>query len=247
VEERLAGGRLTSGVVRVGDTVRRPATGASPFVVGLLAHLAAQGYDACPWAYGQDGAGRDVLSFIPGEVAGRWRHFPDEDIAAVATMLRGLHDAGVGFAGTGFSRELHSGYSGPDAVVCHHDPGPNNVVFAGGRPVAFIDFDFAAPGHRLEDVGYLAWSWCISSKPDRGPAQAQGRQLRVLADAYGLDAAGRMRVPAAVRARLIRNLAFWRRRLGRPWTGNGAGPAEVIEWTRRELAFVVRYRDELAL
>jgi aminoglycoside phosphotransferase (APT) family kinase protein len=37
---------------------------------------------------------------------------------------------------------------------CHHDPGPNNTVFRDGRPVALIDFDFAAVGDPLEDVGY---------------------------------------------------------------------------------------------
>ncbi|MGC3860229.1 hypothetical protein ACPSM1_08585 [Micromonospora chersina] len=39
-EQPLAGGRLTAGVVRVGDTVRRPASPASGFVARLLAHLA---------------------------------------------------------------------------------------------------------------------------------------------------------------------------------------------------------------
>lgn len=52
---------------------------------------------------------------------------------------------------------------GGGEVVWHHDPGPNNTVFRDGVPVAFIDFDFAAVGETLEDVGYTAWSWCISS------------------------------------------------------------------------------------
>ncbi|MFF1839091.1 aminoglycoside phosphotransferase family protein [Streptomyces sp. NPDC058231] len=67
-------------------------------------------------------------------------------------------------------RSLHeatrsSRLTGTSPVVCQHDPGPNNVVFHQGRPVAFIDFDTAAPGNPLEDLGYMAWTWCISSKP----------------------------------------------------------------------------------
>ena len=248
VEEPVAGGRLTVGVVRVGGTVRRPATPASGFVRRLLAHLREQGFAGCPRPCGQDEAGRDVLSFVPGEVVGRWRRFADVDVAAVAAMLRDLHDASRGLASTatGFSRAFHSGYPGPDAVVCHHDPGPNNVVFDRGRPVAFIDFDFAAPGHRLEDLGYLAWSWCISSRPDRGPVTEQARQVRLLTDAYGLGTTDRSRLLPAVETRLDRNLAFWHRRLSRPWSGTGAAPGEVITWTRDQRAFRARHRDTFA-
>jgi Ser/Thr protein kinase RdoA (MazF antagonist) len=245
MEETLRGGRLTSGVVRVGETVRRPVTPASAFVARLLAHLADHGYAACPRHHGQDASGRDVLSFVAGEVVGRWRRFPDSDVAAVAAMLRGFHEASRGLAHDviGFSRDLYSGYTGADAVVCHHDPGPNNVLLDRGVPVAFIDFDFAAPGHRLEDLGYLAWSWCISSRPDRGPAPEQARQVRVLADAYGLDDPDRFRLLPAVRARMKRNLVFWHRLLGQPWDRNGASPEDVIAWTRRELAFTALHRD----
>ena len=38
----LTGGRMTPGVVRVGETVRRPV---SPFAVLLLSHLASAGFD----------------------------------------------------------------------------------------------------------------------------------------------------------------------------------------------------------
>jgi hypothetical protein len=40
----LTGGRLTDGVVRVGNTVRRPTGLHSPFVHGLLSHLEAESY-----------------------------------------------------------------------------------------------------------------------------------------------------------------------------------------------------------
>jgi aminoglycoside phosphotransferase (APT) family kinase protein len=59
------------------------------------------------------------------------------------------------------------------AIPCAVSAGPNNAVFVAGRPVAWIDFDFAAPGDPIEDVAYLAWSWCISGRPDRGPAAEQ--------------------------------------------------------------------------
>ncbi|BCJ47252.1 hypothetical protein GCM10010168_71590 [Actinoplanes ianthinogenes] len=220
-EVPLNGGRLTAGVVRIGDTVRRPPSPASPFVAGLLTRLERAGFDGAPRYLGRDPQSRDILTFIPGEVPAKWRTFGDEQIAAAATLLRGLHDA---------SRPLGDG-----AVVCHHDPGPNNTVFQDGLPVAFIDFDFAAPGDPLQDVGYLAWSWCLSSKPSRGDPATQAAQVRVLADAYGLTPDQRRSLPAAIEQRLLRNERFWRDHPGRV---AGPDPAEVLAWTRTELAFV---------
>ncbi|WP_197698912.1 phosphotransferase [Micromonospora inositola] len=169
------------------------------------------------------------MSFLPGHVPPRWRHFTDGQIGQAAALLRRLHDA---------TQELASILGGGE-VVCHHDPGPNNVVFRDGQPVAFIDFDFAAPGRRLEDVGYMAWAWCISSRPDRGPATEQAGQVRVLADAYGLSRSDRDDLPAAIRERLRRNEAFWRDILEDDVAASAhrARCAEVLAWTRRELAY----------
>jgi Ser/Thr protein kinase RdoA (MazF antagonist) len=156
-------------------------------------------------------------------VHARWRRFDDAQVASAARILRGFHDAAAGCA-------LASG----GEVVCHGDPGPNNVVFQEARPVAFIDFEFAAPGARLEDVAYLAWSWCISSRPDRGGLPQQGRQVRALCDAYGLCARSRACLIDAVIARQARNAGWWRAR---------GGPG-IAEWSERERAFTERFRAE---
>ena len=224
VEVPLGGGRMTPGVVRVGETVRRPA---SRFAAMLLTHLASAGFAGAPRYLGQDDHGREILTFLPGEVPAKWRAFTDEQVAQAGILLRRLHDA---------SRDLAERLGGGE-VVCHHDPGPNNTVFRNGRPVAFIDFDFAAVGDPLEDLGYVAWSWCISSKPSRGPASEQARQVRVLADAYGLSADQRRRLPAAIEDRFLRNDDFWRTRVERRQASQ-AGPdaAEVLAWSRREAA-----------
>jgi len=64
----LDGGRVTKGIVRVGDTVRRPPTFNSPFVHKLLEHLEASGFDAAPRSNGFDEFGRDVFLYIQGDV-----------------------------------------------------------------------------------------------------------------------------------------------------------------------------------
>ena len=66
-ETPLAGGRQTAGVVRVGDTVRRPTGPHSPFVHDLLRHLEAVGFGGAPGLLGVDEWGREVLAFVEGE------------------------------------------------------------------------------------------------------------------------------------------------------------------------------------
>ena len=60
-EVPLRGGRVTPGVVRVGNTVRRPVTEASPFVARLLGHLERRGFAGAPRHLGLDAAGRDCV------------------------------------------------------------------------------------------------------------------------------------------------------------------------------------------
>ena len=79
-EVPLSGGNMNSGVVRVGDTVRRSAGFWTPAVHALLGHLHGVGFDGAPRPLGVDGGGREVLSFIAGESpwAGRF-HLMDWD------------------------------------------------------------------------------------------------------------------------------------------------------------------------
>lgn len=232
----LEGGRLTKGVVRVGDTVRRPGGQGSHFVAALLRHLEALGVTWAPRYLGQDENGRDVLTYMPGRVPLRWGYFSDEQVFGAGRLLRDFHDA-----------TRSSVLAGQAEVVCHNDFGPSNAVFIAERPVAMIDFDTAAPGEPLEDVGYTVWAWCISSRAHRPPIHEQARQVRVLVDAYGdLAVASRRAVVDAVLERQERNARFWTDALNKPdqvATPLANIPA-IIEWSRNEAVFVRTNRQQ---
>lgn len=216
IEEPLTGGRLTPGVVRAGNTVRRPGSDRSAFTAQLLELLAENGFVAAPTYLGQDETGRDVLTYLDGWVPSRYQRWEDQQVSAAGVLLRAFHDA------TRASR-----LSAEHPVVCHHDPAPTNFVFTGDLPTGLIDFDLAAPGDPLEDLGYAAWTWCIASK--HADPERQAHQVRVLADAYALqDTAGLI---PAVLAQQLHNVDFWTRRPGNE-------QAERIAWSYREHAFV---------
>ena len=175
----LPGGRTTNGVVRVGDTVRRPLCMNSAFVHRLLEHLAAERCPGAPRFLGLDSAGREMLTFLPGEVPDELGAFSDEQIHRAARLLRRLHDA-----------TQESVLRDPYEVVCHGDPSPCNCVFVDGTPAAFIDFDAARPGNRRDDVGYAAWMWLDIGNAAL-EARAQGQRVADFFLAYGaLDPSG---------------------------------------------------------
>ncbi|WP_078876684.1 aminoglycoside phosphotransferase family protein [Streptomyces sp. 150FB] len=237
-EVPLTGGRITTGVVRVGDTVRRPVSDASRFVADLLGALARSGFAGAPRHLGLDEKGRDTFGYLPGRVPPRFRRWSDPQVAAAAALLRSFHDA---------TRE--SGLTGGQPVVCHHDPGPNNTVFGDEDelPFAFIDFDMAAPGDPLEDLGYLAWTWCVSSRSTAPPVREQAVQVRIVAQAYGgRDAGGRhgsygAELVDAMLDRQARNARWWRHRVA-----EDSAAVERIAWSEREYAFTAAHRTVFA-
>lgn len=177
METPLRGGRVTVGVVRVGETVRRPPGRNAELVRALLGRLEQLGLDLAPRYHGPDDAGRETFSYLAGNVPGELdAHFGDETLVAAAELIRRFHDATADWPLTA-GRE----------VVCHGDLSPCNTVFRAGVPVALIDFDSAAPGSRVDDLGYALFLW-LNLGTDGPAAREQARRIRVFCGAYGIEA-----------------------------------------------------------
>ena len=215
----MQGGRITPGVVRIDNTVRRPA---GPRTADLLRLLEARGFAGAPRYLGADDEGREILSYLDGWVPDRFQRWHNEQVAAFGVLLRAYHDA---------TR------TGPNRVICHHDPVPNNTVFRDDFPVALIDFDTAEPGSPLEDLGYAAWTWCIAAKYDDPDRQAA--QVRVLADAYAATPPQREALVDAILERQSRNVRFWTET---PAQATPKQRADRITWSRTEHAYTTTHR-----
>jgi aminoglycoside phosphotransferase (APT) family kinase protein len=206
----LAGGDVTEGVVRIGDTVRRPVGPHSPLVHALLAHLESAGFAGAPRFLGIDGFGREVLSYIDGEVAGRPRQawIADETrLASVGRLVRAYDDAAASFTPspdvlpdtTPTKLEgLPPAPAYPPELIGHTDITPENVVFRDGLAVALIDFDLAKPATRAEEMFNAMMWWAPLFDPrDVDPLLREvdvPRRARKLADAYGLSGTDRERI-----------------------------------------------------
>jgi hypothetical protein len=181
-------------IVRVGDTVRRPAGWWTSAVQELLDHLQAVGFRYAPRPGGIDPEGREVVSYIAGESgAVGWHRIHSElGLRRFAQLLREYHDAVSDFRPSP-DLEWAVRPSEPDEVVCHNDFGPWNLVYDGDEPVGILDWDFAAPGPRRNDVAY-ALEYAVPFRDDDTSRtwhhfdEAPDRRSRLehFADAYGL-------------------------------------------------------------
>jgi hypothetical protein len=135
-------------------------------VHAFLLHLEKVGFDGAPVVRGTDDAGREILTFIEGDVlaAGpRWRPGNPTPWPSWAQTEERL------FA-----------------------TAPHNTVYRAGLPVAFIDWDTIQPNDPIVEFGAAAWKYVslgddVYFEASDFPARpALTRRLAVFAQAYGI-------------------------------------------------------------
>ena len=187
-EEVLSGGNSNT-VSRIGNEVHRRAGVWTPAVHRLLGLLCASGIEEVPEPIGFDEQGREVLSFLPGEVGNYplpgWLWSP-EILSGAGRLLRRIHDASEPLVHEAliWGMPTHQ----PAEVICHNDAAPYNMTFVDGKVSGLFDFDTASPGPRIWDLAYLAYRLV----PFAGDAEDCGftaderlRRLDRLIEAYG--------------------------------------------------------------
>ncbi|WP_433674702.1 phosphotransferase [Microbacterium gorillae] len=236
VEVPLTGGNATAGVVRVGDTVRKPVVASSSATTHFMEAMLGAGIDV-PRPQGVDAAGRLILEFVPGTLA-------DDDapelgqLEEVGRLIRRIHDASLLYVPE------------PDAVwdaiipppgspelICHNDLTPWNLVM--GERMVFIDWDGAGPSTRAWDLAYSAQAFAgLHAEADEA---ACAQRLRAIVDGYGPDEVLRRALPAllAIRAQAMHDMLADAHRDGRmPWARmykeeHGAFWAAAAAWIRQ--------------
>ncbi|HET6963453.1 MAG TPA: phosphotransferase [Acidimicrobiales bacterium] len=253
--------RLTTGrteVHRTGAFVVRAGGAWSRSVHALLRHLEREGFPASPRVVGSgiDDEGNEVLSYIDGDFV-HPRAWSDEGITALGGLVRRLHDTTASFvppAGAVWQPWFTRSDS-PGAVFGHGDLGPWNIVARDGLPVGFIDWEFAGPVDRLDEVAQVAWLNAqlhdddVAARNDLPPAAARARQMGLFVDAYGLSPDERAGLVTRMIEHAVRDAA-------NELTDQGGlrmakvprrpqDPGWAVAWRLRSAAWLVRHRPLL--
>jgi hypothetical protein len=241
LEERLSGGNVADEVLRVGATVRKPATAATSSVEAFLEHLHRVGFSGAPRTLGRDEQCRHVLEYIPGATVDVSSPLPREKLSRVGRLIREFHLAAVSFVPPNGARWNVAIKPDSEIMICHHDLAPWNLVCDGDRWV-FIDWDGSGPGSALWDLAYAAQSF-VPLIPDGDPA-LDAERLRSFVDGYGLTRLLRKDLPQRMveRTRAMYQLLDRGARTGeQPWARlHAQGHAEHWE---RSAAYVERHLE----
>lgn len=176
--EHLAGN--VGGAWRIGDTVHRPTGPWTPAVHALLDFLTPR-IPCVPRVLGFDDEGREVLTYLPGDVYG-----DDEDVltdgqlCSLVTWTRTFHQAAATFSHPGPWRLPRLPHA---TLIAHSDLAPCNVCFDGDRLVGVFDWDIAGPTTPLLELGWIAWSAAPLWR-DVGAVRAADR-VTLIAETYG--------------------------------------------------------------
>jgi Ser/Thr protein kinase RdoA (MazF antagonist) len=244
-EHVLTGGNVSAAVVRVGDTVRKPAGPHTAAVEAFLSYLNAAGFSGAPRTLGRDELGRHVLEYVPGQLAYDMPPLDADGLYRVGRLIREFHDVSEGFQAEADAHWDVVIAAGRSDLICHHDLARWNLVCADDRWV-FIDWDGVGPGSRLWDLAWSVTSF-VPLDPGGDPAR-DGPRIRALADGYGLTAGQRRELPPLIGAHsrgmydLLRTSSLTGRQ---PWArlyaqghGDYWGPAadyadqHIDTWTR---------------
>lgn len=235
-------------VRRIGATIRRPTGAWTPAVHALLSHLEAVGFSRAPRALGTDGTD-EVLSMLYGEPA--FTPWPEalrssHGVGELGRWLRGYHDAV-----RTFRPPVDARWQGqeeewqPGMVIRHGDLGPWNSIWDGGQLIGFIDWDFAAPGHAIDDLAQLAW-YAVPLRPMEqqrrasvtGASTLQAR-LHALCTAYGEQPVAVIEALDALQSREAARIERLGRQGTEPWAtflvrGDAAEMMAEQCWIRSE-------------
>lgn len=221
----LSGGNASAGVVRVGDTVRKPWSAHSPGVLEYMRLLRERGVDL-PAPLGRDAQGRLMTEYVVGPLAINSPALSHDDLRRVGGLVRAIHDASEGLDADalGLGPALIP-VADPD-LVCHGDLTPWNLLI--GKRWVFIDWDGASASTRLWDLAYSAQAFTLNDAAV-DPARAAD-DLRAFVDGYRADLRLRGDLATALprRAWAMHDLLATAHRDGRePWgpmytAGHGA-------------------------
>lgn len=230
----------------------------------LLSHLAAAGLDGLPVPLAEQAPELDEVSFVEGTTAVDVV-LSREQVESFGRLLRSLHDAGADFDAlpTDGWQPFEFRATAPDPfaertflseiVIGHGDTGPWNVLTTSAASVSLIDWEFAGPIVRLDEIAATCWLTMRFHDPEVdavAPLTGLEEKVELLAvflRAYGLDRSLWPEIVRGMSDYAIRDTAYEATRLN---ISAGVVPTDDsaewrLAWRSRSAAWIIRHRAEI--
>ncbi|MGP9680546.1 phosphotransferase [Brachybacterium sp. AOP3-A1-3] len=235
----------------------------------LLSHLAGAGLDGLPIPLAEQSPELDEVSYVEGATAIDVV-LSRAQVESFGRLLRSLHDAGADFDArpTDVWQPFEFRASAPDPfsestflseiVIGHGDTGPWNVLVTSAESVSLIDWEFAGPIVRLDEIAATSWLALRFHDPEVDAVapltnlEEKVELLSAFLDGYRLD---RTLWPAVVRGMsdyAIRDTAYEAIRLSISANDAPADDAPAddsaqwrLAWRSRSAAWIIRHRAEI--
>lgn len=217
IGQPLKGGRSTNEVIKIGNTIHRSQGPNSKFVHNLLTQLDQQNFSYSPKFLGIDEKGREILSYIYGEVPTGDHRWTMEQVISVVHIMKKFHEA-------------------TDHTICHHDIAPWNVVLKNNIPVALIDFDEASVGDCIDDLAYFLWTF-LELGGDI-PIETQTTKIKKLCHEYGYSDSKKLTEKILEQQKMILEMRIRKSKTDSFSTG-------AVPRIKKEIAWVEKNREKL--
>lgn len=184
-------------IVRIGNTIHRPAHWWTPSVHDLLNYLEKVGFPYSPRVLGFDKEGREVLTYIEGESGkdGWFKIHSDEGLANFAKLLKSYHEAIADYKPPKNAEWAYSpNVLNRGEIMCHGDFGPWNIAWDGEKPIGILDWDLVLPANPTYDI-YYALEYCAPFRDDQttlkwhhfSDVPVRKHRIQVFLNAYGIE------------------------------------------------------------
>lgn len=240
---------------RKDDYVLRPAFGWTPTTHALLRHLRQNGFTACPEVVGSGFApdGREVLSWVDGKM---YAHSPWPDMEVtmweLGRLMRQIHDVTASFVppkdATWMPWALHER---DGDVIGHCNIAPWSVRFRSSRSLGIINWEYAGPVSRLNEVAVTGWYTAHMHDDDvaalEGLPEAETRikWLKSLLDGYRLPRSERSGLVTRMIEFAVRDTAGFARSRNITPESKDPEPLWLMAWQIRAADWMLRHRAQI--
>jgi hypothetical protein len=240
---------------RKGDTYLRPAFKWTPTTHALLRHLHQNGFTACPEVVGTGFApdGREILSWVDGKMysASPW---PDMETTMweLGGLMRQLHEVTASFVPPKDAIWMPWALHERDGdVISHCNIAPWNVVFIYSRSLRIINWEYAGPTSRLNELSVTGWYTAHLHDDDvaelEGLPDAETRitWLKNFLDGYRLPRSERRGLVTRMIEFAVRDTAGFARSRKITPESKDPEPLWLLSWQIRAADWLLRHRSQI--